>query len=464
MEDGAPPVTGALQHVAVVGGGWSGCAAAVELAKNGVRVTLIEQARVLGGRARRVPLSGIVLDNGQHLIIGANRRTLGMIQRVHPSGTVASLFHRLPLTMRPFGAATTGTVSVEARSLPAPLHLALGLLGARGLTISERIALIRDFRRLARADFRTPPAQTVAQCFSGTPLRAFAAVWEPLCIAALNTPPENASAQVFANVLRMALAGDARASDFLVPAVDLTSLFPDPAARLVTRHGGTIRTGAAVRSTVRRDGGVVLSIDGNDEAFDASIVAVAPHQLAAAVGESGIADDAWREPLAQVAALTWESITTVYLAYAEVVSLALPLMRLDDAPGQWVFDRSAALAPSTPEGARSLVAVVISTSGPHDVKDQSTLAAEADAQLRRLAGQWPLPVWWRVIAERRATYACTPNAARPAAGRVAPRLYLAGDYTDTELPATLEAATRSGVVAARALLADRPGSAAPTAR
>ncbi len=139
-------------------------------------------------------------------------------------------------------------------------------------------------------------------------------------------------------------------------------------------------------------------------------------------------------------------------------------MRLDDAPGQWVFDRSAALAPSAPEGARSLVAVVISTSGPHDAKDQSTLAAEADAQLRRLAGQWPLPVWSRVIAERRATYACTPHATRPAAGRVAPRLYLAGDYTDTELPATLEAATRSGVVAARALLADRPGSAAQTAR
>ncbi|HYQ98563.1 MAG TPA: FAD-dependent oxidoreductase, partial [Casimicrobiaceae bacterium] len=125
-----------------------------------------------------------------------------------------------------------------------------------------------------------------------------------------------------------------------------------------------------------------------------------------------------------------------------------------DAPGQWVFDRSGALGPRPPAGARALLAVVISTSGPHDAQDRGALAAEADAQLRRLAGQWPLPVWSRVIAERRATYACTPRAVRPAAGRVGPGLYLAGDYTDAELPATLEAATRSGVAAAAAVLAD----------
>jgi hypothetical protein len=129
-------------------------------------------------------------------------------------------------------------------------------------------------------------------------------------------------------------------------------------------------------------------------------------------------------------------------------------MRLDDAPGQWVFDRSAALETAAPEVARGLVAVVISTNGPHDALDQATLAAQADAQLRRLAGRWPLPVWSRVIAERRATYACTPGLARPASGRIAPRLYLAGDYTDAEFPATLEAATRTGVAAARALLRD----------
>ncbi|HYR01084.1 MAG TPA: NAD(P)-binding protein, partial [Casimicrobiaceae bacterium] len=192
---------GAAPHVAVIGGGWAGCACAVVLAKNGVRVSLIEQSRSLGGRARGVALDGVALDNGQHLLIGAYRRTLGLIERVHPAGRVPPLFRRFPLTLRPFGAAAPGGVELRARRLPPPFHLASAILTARGLTLFERLALGRDFRRLARAGFRAPAGQTVAQCFAGTPLRAFAAVWEPLCISALNTPPESASAQVFANVL-----------------------------------------------------------------------------------------------------------------------------------------------------------------------------------------------------------------------------------------------------------------------
>jgi squalene-associated FAD-dependent desaturase len=461
VEDRAQGVTGRPPpRVAVVGGGWAGCAAAVQLANAGVRVTLIERAGLLGGRARRVALPDIAVDNGQHLLIGAYRCTLGLIDRVHPAGSAGRLFRRMPLQIHPFGS-PAGSVSLRAWRLPAPLNLAGGLLAARGLAIAERTALIADFRRLARSGFRVPPEQTVAQCFGGTPARAVTAVWEPLCIAALNTRPEHASAQVFANVLRLAFAGSARGSDFLVPATDLTTLFPEPAARLVARHSGSIRTGVAVRGVAADGRGVALSLDGSGETFDAAIIAVAPHQLATTIGADAAASDEWREALAQVGALTWESITTVYLAYAEPVSLPVPMMRLDDAPGQWVFDRTGTLPAAAPNGARSLAAVVISTSGPHDGQNQRTLVADADGQLRRLAGRWPVPVWSRVIAERRATYACTPGAARPVAGRVAPGVYLAGDYTDADLPATLEAATRSGVAAARAFLADERAGAGP---
>ena len=133
----------------------------------------------------------------------------------------------------------------------------------------------------------------------------------------------------------------------------------------------------------------------------------------------------------------------------------LPVLRLDDAPGQWVFDRSRALAAAAPEGARGLVAVVISTSGPHDTQDQASLAARcrcAAAPARRAMAAARL-----VARDRRAPGDVRVHAglrSRPAAGKVAPGLYLAGDYTDPELPATLEAATRSGVAAARAVLAD----------
>ncbi len=180
-----------------------------------------------------------------------------------------------------------------------------------------------------------------------------------------------------------------------------------------------------------------------------------PHQLAATLGPDARLDSAWRATLAQVAAFTYESITTIYLALSGRVPFAVPMLRLDDAPGQWAFDRSAALTNNAAPGAASLIAVVISAGGPHDALDHATLYREAEEQLRRCAPELPPVVWSQVVVEKRATYACTPALSRPAHGHVARGVYLAGDYTDPELPATLEAATRSGVAAARALLADR---------
>jgi squalene-associated FAD-dependent desaturase len=450
-------VAGKAKRVAVIGGGWSGCAAAVTLARAGIGVTVLEQARVLGGRARRVVQDGAVLDNGQHLLVGANRQTLGLIAEVHGTKQAESLVSRIPLTLRPFGDAPSGAVALSAWPLPAPLHLAGAMLAARGLTWRERIALVAGFRRLARADFRVPGGQTVSQCFAGTPLRAMEAVWEPLCIAALNTPPEQASAQVFVNVLREAFAGSARAADLLVPAADLSALFPDAAARFVSARGGDVRTGATVRGIARSGERVDLLMGPGPESFDAAIVAVGPHQLATTLGDA-TDDAAWRASLDAVSAFAYESITTIYLGHAEPLRLPLPVMRLDDAPGHWIFDRNAAARGALPGGARGLVAVVISTSGPHDALDQATLVSEVDAQLQRRHPTLAPLAWSRVIAERRATYACTPALARPVAGRVDRGVYLAGDYTDPDVPATLEAATRSGVRAAEALLHDLAGS------
>jgi squalene-associated FAD-dependent desaturase len=441
-------------RVAVVGGGWAGCAAAATLAEAGVPVTLFEQAKALGGRARRVLHDRMALDNGQHLLIGAYRQTLELLALVHGADRASTLFHRLPLTLRPFGAPQPDAVGLAAWRAPAPLHLAGGVLSARGLTWPERVALIAGFRRIARPGFRCAPDETVAQCFAETPERAFAAIWRPLCLAALNTPPEHASAQMFTDVLRAAFTGNARHSDFLVPAVDLSACFPDAATRFIGDRGGAVRQGSSVRGIARSSAGISLSVGGGIETFSAAIVAVAPHQLAATIGIESAGDDAWRVPLAQVDAFAYESITTIYLGFAGPVSFATPLLRLDDAPGHWAFDRSAALGRTGTSGAASLVAVVISAGGAHDALDHATLAVGVEAQLRRLAPDLPALAWSRVIAERRATYACTPALRRPPSGRLAPRLFLAGDYTDAEFPATLEAATRSGVAAARALIAD----------
>ena len=146
---------------------------------------------------------------------------------------------------------------------------------------------------------------------------------------------------------------------------------------------------------------------------------------------------------------------------ATLTPLPAPVARLDDAPGQWVFDRPDVLANAAAGADRphlaQLLAVVLSASGPHTSLTQDALVRTADAQLRRLAPALPPCLWSQVITEKRATYACTPRRARPAGPRLAPGIYLAGDYVDAEYPATLEAAVRSGNAAAQALLADLGG-------
>ncbi len=447
-------IDGTSAHVAVIGGGWAGCAAAVTLAAAGIPVALLEQATTLGGRARRVERDGFAFDNGQHLMLGAYRDTLALLAAVHGADGARALFHRLPLTLRPFGASAPGRLELVAWRAPAPLHLAGGLLSARGLNWRERMGLLGEMRRVVRSEFRSEAGETVAQCFARMPRRAFAAVCAPLCLAALNTAPERASARIFANVLRAVFTGNARHSDFLIPTVDLSACFPDAAARFIAARAGTVRTGITVRGIERAGDVIELRIGTRVETFAAVVVAVAPHQLAATVGEAAAADAVWRAPLAAVGAFAYESITTIYLGFAGAIAFGAPMLRLDDAPGQWAFDRSAALDGATATDTRSLIAVVISAGGAHDTLDHGTLAARVEAQLRRLAPDLPALVFSRVIAERRATYACTPDLVRPPGGRVHPGVYLAGDYTDPELPATLEAAARSGVAAARALIAD----------
>jgi len=439
----------------VIGGGWAGCAAAVTLAQVGVPVTLFEQSATLGGRARRVLLDGkIVVDNGQHLLVGAYRQTLDLIGVVHGRDGVADLFSRLPLTLQPFGMHRPGVVALAAWPVRAPFHLAGALVTARGLSWRHRLALFKTVRDLARAGFRCSREQTVAECFSSTPPSIITALWEPLCLAALNTPPARASAEVFLHVLREALAGPGAPSDFLVPARDLSACFPDAVARFAAERGSCVRTGVAVRAVDGHPDRVTVRAGGSDEDYAGTIVAVAPHQLRRTIGPAAAAADGWREPLQRVSAFAYESITTVYLRFATPLRMRAPLLRLDDAPGQWIFRHAARVSTPAEQDGSPVYAVVISAGGPHDEVGHSELVDAVVGQLQRLAPDLPRILWSRVIAERRATYACTPGLLRPRPGRIVPRVYLAGDYTDPQLPATLEAATRSGVAAAQALIAD----------
>jgi squalene-associated FAD-dependent desaturase len=448
----------AAPRVLVIGAGWAGCAAALACARQGLRVSLHEAARIPGGRARTVNCDGLMLDNGQHLLLGAYRATRALLTVVH-GGARALRQERLELA--PLDPAQEHAIALRAAALPAPLGLAVALLRVRGVNVRERLGAMRAFAAWKRAGFRCAPDVTVAALLATMPAAVARKLWTPLCLAALNTPPERASAQVFLAVVQAAFDTTADAADAVTATRPLSAVLPEPAVALLRDRGHAVALASRVRVADADAGAVHAHISGRAEAFDAAIVAVGPHQLTAALAPALQARPQVAAALAVVAQFAYEPITTVYLGYAARDAFALPrgLVRLDDAPGQWLFDRTDLLADAADDapGIARLLAVVISASGPHDDWPQARLAATVQMQLAaRMA--LPAPAWSRVIAERRATYACTPGLPRPPV-RIGARLFLAGDYVHPRFPATLEAAVASGEGAAQALARSLPALA-----
>ena len=436
------PDRGGLR-VAVAGGGWAGCAAAVELAAGGARVTLIEAARSLGGRARAVEMQGKMLDNGQHILLGAYGETLRLLRQVGIDPDQALL--RLPVQMRyPEG---SGGMDFVAPRWPAPLHLLAALVRAKGLARADKLALAR-FTTAARTMgwvlYKDCTVDELLERFDQTP-RLNRLLWHPLCIAALNTPPERASARVFLAVLRDSLGAKRRAaSDMLLPRMDMGALFPQAAARFVEQHGGEVRLGCKLTAAAPSDSGWRLSLSGGDAEFDALVLATPATQSSAILAPHA------QDVAAQLAGLAYEPIATCYLAYDPSVRLDLPFYALLDDPaqgrwGQFAFDRGQLDA--TQPG---LLAVVVSAAAEAAALDQGALGEMIAAQLAHDLRRPDLgaPQWTRVITEKRATFSCTPGLVRPGNETPLPGVVLAGDYTAGDYPATLETAVRSGVAAA----------------
>ncbi len=346
----------AAPTLAVVGAGWAGIAAAVRGVEAGRRVTLYEMAKTLGGRARSVVDGSAVHDNGQHILIGAYRRTLALMATV---GAPADALARLPLALR----------FPDGRGLalppgPAAWAFVRGVAAARGWRNSDRCALLVAAARWAAHGFRCDATLTVDGLCRGLPRTIRADLIDPLCIAALNTPPAEASAATLLVVLRDALFAGRGSADLLLPRRPLGELLPDPAARWLRAAGAELRIGTRVTS-IARDG-ASWRVDGGH--------------------------------------------------YDAVVSGA----------AAWV--------------ARGLPAI-----------GDAVVAQARDAFP---TGTWPQPPQWlRTVAEKRATWRCTPALRLPSQA-IAPGLVAAGDHVAGPAPlypATLEAAVRSGESAVAAL-------------
>jgi squalene-associated FAD-dependent desaturase len=403
-------------RVAVIGGGWAGLAAAVELTAAGANTTLFEAGRVFGGRARGVEIDGRWLDNGQHILLGAYRETLALMRQV--GADPEQLLARYPLQV-----VDSSGFRLALPKLPAPLNVAWGLFTARGVGFGEKLRTAQWMQGIKARRFRLEADCTVTEWLdaAGQTAQLRRHLWEPLCLAALNTPAERASAQLFANVLRDSLGSARREdTDLLLPRCDFGRLLAEPAARWLGEHGASLRPGSRVRSL--HAGFKAVTIDGED--FAAAIIATAPQH-------------AGRLFPALAADLDYEPIATVYLQCSAETRLPFPLLSLPGPCGQWVVDRG-----------DGLLAFVLSGHGDWEALDDSALTQQLAAELN--LGQ-DLG-WHRVIREQRATFSCRPNLPRPPA-TLGPRLFLAGDHSWAEYPATLEGAVRSGRHAAGLALA-----------
>lgn len=430
-------------RVAVIGGGCAGLATAVRLTEAGIQTSLFESSHQLGGRARGITWQDTTLDNGQHILLGAYAQTLQLLRACGVD--IESALLRLPLKLE-----IPGKFSLASQSsLPAPFHILVGLLQAQGLSLRERLAAVRFMASLRLKRFSLPKDIALQQLLENQPPRLISMLWEPLCLAALNTPITTASAQAFLNVLRDSFADKKSDSDLLLPRADLSTLIAEPAAKFIKSHGGKIYLNTAVESLRTLEHGIELQLKGERQDFSHVIIATSPFRVAGLLASLPGTDHI----VSQCQSLQYQPIYTIYLQYSPEIALPQAMQGLTGKLGQWVFDRGQLY------GQAGLLAIVISAEGKHQALTQSDLALKLHQELQTV---FPVllkttPLWHKVIAEKRATFACTVAQERPGQATMYPAIQLAGDYVGTgnpllDYPATIEGAIRSGFQAAKNII------------
>jgi squalene-associated FAD-dependent desaturase len=447
--------------VVVVGGGFAGLAAAVGLQEARHEVTLLERRGVLGGRATsyRDAASGEDVDNGTHLMVGAYAATLDLVRRAGASELLLEQ-ENLRIDWRD----ETGWSSLDCPALAAPFHLLLGLLSLR---IPWRVRLQALRFGIAVRFGRPPIGLTLAEYFARTGQGADARrlLWDPLALAILNESPERAAAVLFHRVYQEAFLIDHRASRLVFLRRGWGEL-AERIARYFTARGGVLQRRALVEE-VETEAGAVTGVRfaqraqsrgelragraaaASRAAAEAVVLAVPWHAL----GDLLPAPLRGQEPFARAASLRPSPIVSVELWLDRVV-LDRPMVGLHDVDVEWVFDKGRLYGRP---GAPQHLAFIASAAVRAAARPNAELVASCEGALRRVFPEMAAATVTRslVMREAAATFAADPaaEALRPGPATPVRGLVLAGDWTDTGLPATIEGAVRSGRRAAEALAA-----------
>ncbi|WP_435246857.1 hydroxysqualene dehydroxylase HpnE [Streptomyces sp. NRRL F-5630] len=446
--DSATTPTGGAGHAVVIGGGLAGVTAALGLADAGVRVSLLEGRPRLGGLAFSFRRGDLTVDNGQHVYLRcctAYQQFLHRIDAAH----LAPVQDRLDVPV--LDADTWRLGRLRRTQAPVPLHLAGGLATYPHLSLRERASVARAALALRKLDPADPELDrrdfgSWLRAHGQSP-RTIAALWDLVGVATLNARADDASLALAAKVFRTGLLTEPGAADIGWAHVPLGELHDTLARRALDKAGVTTRLRARVSAVEAAEGGGwrVRTEDGVLDA-DTVVLAVAQHE-AYPLLPAGVLDHPER-----LTALGTSPILNVHVVYDRKV-LRRPFFAALGSPVQWVFDRT---APSGLTGPGQYLAVSQSAAGEEIDAPVSTLRARYLPELERLlpAARGAGIRDFFVTRERTATFDPAPGGKglRPGNTTRAPGLYLAGAWTDTGWPATMEGAVRSGSDAARAAL------------
>jgi squalene-associated FAD-dependent desaturase len=445
-----------MKPVVVIGAGFAGLSAAVRLAQAGREVVVVEEAPRLGGRATAFTdrETGERVDNGQHVLFGCYRETYQFLRSLG-TDAMAPLQPRLRLAM----VGEDGRRStLECPRLPAPWHLIAGLLRWKALPIRDRLSATRlssmllDVRRRGAAAVAAdvPSNETMSDWLRthGQTRRLCDWLWHPLGVAALNQSPDVAAAAPFVRVLGDLFGPHPDDSAIGLPAVPLDELYAAPAEHRIVTAGGRVLTRTPAQ-IVMDDQGAMAGVRAGDATFDAAaVISSVPWHAFSRIWERGVPPPLARTA-ADAAAANNSPIVTVNL-WLDGAITSEPFVGLVGGPMHWIFNKSALYGDSTAH--LSLVA-----SGASDLaaRDNDAITQAAWQQVQRAMPSAAARRVSRsvVVREHRATFSLAPGSPpRPRTQTAVPGFFLAGDWTDTGLPATIEGAVLSGHRAADAVL------------
>jgi squalene-associated FAD-dependent desaturase len=412
-------------------------------------VIVVDARPRLGGRATafRDRHTGEFVDNGQHVMFGCYRETMAFLHRIGAAGNV-----RVQDALQiPFLDASGRRSVLSCPRLPAPWHLLAGVLRWDALPLRDRLSAIHLARPLKNISAGTDATSTVAEWLRAhrQSEQLIAWLWEPLAVAALNQPVTEAAAGAFIRVLSDLFAPDRRASALVLPLTPLDQMYAEPARAFIESHGGEVRMNALARVTT--DGTCVTGVQLREERIRArTVISTVPWHLLRTLFEDV------PPPLADIAGnaarMHSKPLVTVNLWYDRVV-MEDPFVGLHGRAMQWIFDKRRAFGETASH--LSLVSSAASALVALDSEQLIALAA------REVAGSLPgaraaTLVRATVVREKHATFSLSPGEPpRPATATPLKGFYLAGDWTDTGLPGTIESAVVSGQRAARAVLSDQ---------